>query len=181
MKSFFRELLLTLILAFVIFFLLQTTIQTFVVIGSSMEPNLHEEERLVISKVVYHLHEPERGDIIVFHPPNGQKTEYIKRVIALPGEMVEIKSGAVYINGSKLNEPYIKEVPRYSFHEREIPEGEYFVLGDNRNNSNDSHNDWTVPHQSITGKAWLSIWPPNKWGVIANYSLQEQLAGLVNN
>ena len=181
MKSFFREFLLTLILALVIFFLLQTTVQTFVVVGSSMEPNLYEEERLVVNKVVYRLHEPERGDVIVFLPPNGHRPEYIKRVIGLPSETIEIKSGAVYINGSKLNESYIKEMPKYNLSQRKIPEDKYFVLGDNRNNSNDSHNDWTVPRQNIVGKAWLAIWPPNTWGVVPNFSLPEQLAGLKNN
>jgi signal peptidase I len=181
MKAFFREISVTLILAIVIFLLLQTTVQSFIVVGSSMEPNLQEGERLLVSKVVYNLHEPQRGDIVVFHPPKSQRVDFIKRIIALPGETVEVKDGVVYINGHQLHETYIKQLPKYTLRERKVPENEYFVLGDNRNNSNDSHNGWTVPRQKVIGKAWLSLWPPNKWGVIANYSLPDQLVSLTNN
>ncbi len=167
MKSFLREIFITLILAIVIFFLLQTTVQSFIIIGSSMKPSLQQGDRLLISKVVYSLHDPERGDIIVFESPNRQ-SDYIKRVIALPGETVEVKQGTVYINGHQLDEPYIKEAPRYTLSQRKIPKNEYFVLGDNRNNSNDSHNGWTVPQKEIIGEAWLSIWPPSEWRVVPN-------------
>ncbi len=173
MKAFLRELLLTLILAIVIFLLLQTTVQSFVVVGSSMKPNFQEGERLVINKVVYKLHEPERGDVIVFHPPNNRQADYIKRIIALPGETVEVNGGVVYINGYPLDELYkVKELPKYTLTERKVPENDYFVLGDNRNNSNDSHNGWTVPQQNIIGKAWLLIWPPGEWGIVPDYSLE---------
>jgi signal peptidase I len=177
---FLRELLITLILAIAIFFLLQTTVQTYVVVGSSMEPNFQEDERLIISKVVYHLHEPARGDVIVFRPPNNQEVDYIKRIIASPGDTVKVENGAVYVNGQKLNEPYIKDLPKYDMSERKVPQNEYFVLGDNRNNSNDSHNNWTVPRQSIIGKAWLTIWPPSEWGGVDHYPLPEESGGLVN-
>ena len=175
MKTFLREILVTLILAIVIFFALQATVQSFIVIGNSMEPGLHEGQRLLINKVVYSFHEPERGDIIVFHPPNNSQVDYIKRIIALPGDTIEVKEGAVYVNGSRLNEPYIKDSPEYSIHDETVPADKYFVLGDNRNNSNDSHNGWVVSRQKIIGKAWLSIWPPDEWGLVPNYSLQEQL------
>ena len=181
MKTFFREILLTLILAIIIFSLLQVTVQSFIVVGSSMDPNLQEGERLLINKVVYNLHEPERGDVIVFRPPNNQHGDYIKRIIALTGETVEIKQGVVYINGHQLNEPYISNLPKYSLSKQKIPANEFFVLGDNRNNSNDSHNGWTVPRENITGKAWLAIWPPTEWGVITNYSSPEQVASAMNN
>ena len=176
MRTFLREVLITLILALVIFLLLHATVQSFVVVGSSMEPNFQDGERLVTNKLVYKLHQPERGEVIVFHPPNNQRADYIKRIIALPSDSVEVKNGAVYINGTKLNESYIKEPPAYTLTERKIPENEYFVLGDNRNNSNDSHNGWTVPRQNIIGKAWLTFWPPKEWGLVHHYSLQEQLA-----
>ncbi len=175
MKTFLREILVTLILAIVIFFTLQATVQSFIVVGSSMEPGLHAGQRLLINKVVYSFHEPERGDIIVFHPPDNRQVDYIKRIIALPGDTVEVKEETIYVNGSQLNEPYIKEPPKYTIHEQKIAGSEYFVLGDNRNNSNDSHNGWTVTRQKIIGKAWLSIWPPNEWGLVPNYPLQEQL------
>ena len=176
MKTFLREILVTLILAIVIFFALQATVQSFVVVGNSMEPSLQAGQRLLINKVIYAFHEPEKGDIIVFHPPDNQQADYIKRIIALPGDTIEVKQEAIYVNGSKLYEPYIKEPPKYTIREEKIPESKYFVLGDNRNNSNDSHNGWVATRQKIIGKAWLSIWPPNKWGLVPNYSLQEQLA-----
>ena len=93
MKSFLREVLLTLALALVIFFALQTTVQAYDVIGSSMEPNLHYRDRLIVNKVVYHLHEPERGDIVILRPPNRPKDAIplVKRIIALPGETIEVK------------------------------------------------------------------------------------------
>ncbi len=182
MRRFLREFLLTIGLAIVIFLLLQTTVQSFVVVGSSMEPNLEEKERLLINKVVYRLHEPERGDIIVFRPPGNKRADYVKRIIALPGETVAVSDGRVYINGSPLDEAYeVKELPRYTLAEQRVPEDEYFVLGDNRNNSNDSHNGWTVPGENIVGKAWLAIWPPGSWGVVANHSAAGQLAGLAGN
>ncbi|MDH5695095.1 MAG: signal peptidase I [Dehalococcoidia bacterium] len=175
MKTFSREILVPLILAVAIFFLLRATVQSFVVVECCMEPNFESGERLLVNKVVYHFREPERGDVIILHPPLNPEAVYIKRIIALSGDTVEIKMGAVYINGSKLNEPYIKEPPSYTFPQEKIPKNEYFVLGDNRNNANDSHKGWTVPRQNIIGKAWLSFWPPSEWGLVANYSLEEQL------
>jgi len=142
-----------------------------------MEPGFEEGQRLLINKVVYKFYEPERGDVIVFHPTNNRRADYIKRIIALPNESVEIKDGEVYIhqNGkvSVLAEPYIKEPPSRDFRGDIIPEDEYFVLGDNRNNSNDSRNGWTVRRQNIIGKAWLKIWPPGEWGLVPNYPLEE--------
>ena len=180
MKTFLREILLTLIMAIVIFLTLQATVQSFIIVGSSMQPNFQEGERLIINKLVYKLHQPERGEVIVFHPPNNQQADYIKRVIALPGETVEVKNGVVYINDRPLDEPYqLNGSPQYTFPELRVPSNEYFVLGDNRNNSNDSHNGWTVPRKNIIGKAWLSFWPPKEWGLTAHYPLQEQLASSI--
>lgn len=176
MRSFLHDILTTLILAAVIFFGLQFTIEHSVVISSSMMPSLQVNQHLIINKVVYRFHEPERGDIIVFHPTNGQPGDYIKRIIGLPGESVEIREGIVYIHkkdGSvlPLDEPYITERAKRPFEGDIIPENEYFVLGDNRNNSSDSRSGWTVPRQKIVGKAWLSIWPRDRWGLAPNYSL----------
>jgi len=176
MKRFFREILALIITAVVIFVLLQTAIQSFVVVGASMEPTFEEGQRLMVNKAVYRLREPQRGEVIVFHPPNNQSPDYIKRIIALPGDTVEIKEGVIYINDSEINEPYIKEPPSYTHRQQEILENEYFVLGDNRNNSNDSHNGWVVEREDIIGKAWISMWPPSQWGLVAHYPLQEQLA-----
>jgi len=179
MRPLFREILTILVLAIVIFLLLQFTIQTSVVKYSSMEPTLNTNQWLVINKISYHFGEPDRGDVIIFRPPNNQNpkaTPFIKRIIGIPGDTVEVKEDGVYVNGSPLDEPYIKESPTYILPQQNIPENHYFVLGDNRNNSNDSHHGWTVPRQNIIGKAWLSIWPLDKWGLVANYLPPEQLA-----
>ncbi len=160
--------------------MLQTTVQKSSVIGYSMEPSFQNKQQLLINKVVYYFNEPERGDVVILHPPSpysSKTTPFIKRIIALPGDTVAVKNGAVYVNGSKLDEPYIKEPPAYTFQPKKIPENEYFVLGDNRNNTSDSHNGWTVPRQNIIGKAWLSIWPPSEWALVPSYSLNEQLTG----
>ena len=177
MRPLFRDILITLALAAAIFFLLHITLQSFVVVERCMEPNFQEGERLLVNKVVYHFHDPERGDVIILHPPFDPELVYIKRIIALPRETVEIKDGAVYVNGTKLDEKdYIKEPPAYTFPLTEIPEGEYFVLCDNRNNANDSHKWGTVPRENIIGKAWLSFWPLSEWGLVPRYPLEEQLA-----
>jgi signal peptidase I len=143
-----------------------------------MEPSLQDGQQLLINKVVYYFHKPERGDVIILHPPppySPKELPFIKRIIALPGDTIEVKNGAVYVNGLKLDEPYIKEPPTYNLPPKKIPENEYFVLGDNRNNTSDSHNGWTVPRQNIIGKAWLSIWPLSEWGLVQNYPLNKQL------
>ncbi len=169
MKSFVRQALTTIGLAVVVFLALQITIQSSVVVGSSMEPSFEPGQRLVINKLAYRFSDPQRGDVIIFHPPTNGSVDYIKRVIAVPGDTVEIKSGKVYVNGEMLPEPYIADPPMYNL-KREIPDGYYFVLGDNRNNSNDSHTGWLLPRENIIGKAWLSIWPPGDWGVVPSYS-----------
>lgn len=176
MKTFARELIITIVLALVIFLGARLTIQTFVVLMTSMEPNFHEGQRLVVNKAVYFFGEPQRGDVVVFDAPNRASEDFIKRIIGLPGDKVAIINGNVYINDVALDEPYIMESPSYTMTEKEIPEDMYFVLGDNRNHSNDSHNDWLVPRDSIIGKAWLSTWPPDDWGTVLNYPLNEQLA-----
>jgi signal peptidase I len=175
MSRILRDILITLALAVAIFFLLHLTLQSFVIVEHCMEPNLHEGERLLVNKVVYHFHDPERGDVIILDPPFETDEVYIKRIIGLPGDTVEVKDGAVYINGTKLDEPYIKEPPSYTFPLTEIPEDEYFVLGDNRNNANDSHRWGTVPSENIIGKVWLIFWPFSEWGVVKHYPLEEQL------
>ena len=177
LKPVVREVLVTLAIALVIFFLIQTTIQSSVVLYSSMEPNLHEGQRIIISKIVYWFHEPERGDIIVFPNPNNPDEEYIKRIIGLPGETVEIKDGVIYIHKTGGNtlvldeSEYINEPANSYYMSDVIPGDNYFVLGDNRNNSYDSRRDWTVPRDEIVGKAWLSIWPLSDWGLVANFAL----------
>ena len=179
LKTFFIEVLVTLALALVIFFIIQSVIQSSVVLYNSMEPNLHEGQRIIISKIVYNFHEPERGDIIIFPNPNDPQEEYIKRIIGLPGEKVVITDGVVYIHQAggnilELDESdYITDPAESDFKGIVIPEDEYFVMGDNRNNSYDSRRGWTVLRDEIVGKAWLSIWPQPEWGLVANHSFAE--------
>ena len=175
MKAFFREFLITIVIAAVIALAWNATFQTFVIFMTSMMPTFQEGQRLLVNKASYFFSEPERGDVVIFD--SGQNGDYIKRIIALPGDNVEIKEEAVYINGSRLDEPYIKSPPSYTIAEREIPDNMYFVLGDNRNNSDDSHHGWLVARGNIIGKAWLSIWPIDRWDTSLDYPLQEQLTG----
>jgi signal peptidase I len=176
MKTILREVVITIILALIIFFAARATIQTFVVVMSSMEPSFYEGQRLVVNKAIYFFGEPERGDVVIFRDPNGQQDDFIKRVIAIPGDTIEVKNGAVFVNDVKLDEPYIKNPPNYTLAKQEVPENNYFVLGDNRNHSNDSHRGWLLPRENLIGKAWLSTWPPSDWGVVPDYHLEEQLA-----
>jgi len=169
MKHAVREIITTIIVGVVIFILLQTTVQSFIVIGSSMKPSFEPGQRLLVSKISYRTGEPQRGDVIVFRPPNNDNTDYIKRVIGLPGDTVKVDDMTVYVNGVALDEPYINSAPQYYVRVKEVPEDSYFVLGDNRNNSNDSHNGWFAEDDAVVGKAWVSVWPPDMWGVIQHY------------
>jgi signal peptidase I len=174
MKGFLKELLITLGLAVGIFLVMQTTIQSSIVIGSSMQPGLENGQRLIINKAVYHFKSPSRGEVVIFVAPTSYEQDYIKRVIGLPGDEIQIKANeGVYVNGVKLDEPYISALPRYNYGPTVVPADNYFVLGDNRNNSNDSHTGWTVPRSSFVGQAWLSIWPFSEWGVIKSYPIAE--------
>lgn len=167
-----REMLITLTLALAMFLVLQLTIQSSVVVGSSMQPNLQDGQRLVVSKAAYFLSTPQRGDVVIFRSPGNTRTEFIKRVIGLPGDTVAVQDGTVLVNGKALDEPYIASQPRYTLNPQTVPDDSYFVLGDNRNNSNDSHMGWTVPRQNIVGKGWLSIWPPADWGTIKRQPIE---------
>jgi signal peptidase I len=174
MRDFFRDIIITVILAVVIFFALQFAFGNFVVIGASMQPSFSEGERVVVNKLAYKLGEPEMGDVIVFLPPDGMDEDLIKRIIGLPGDIVEVRNGVVYVNNLPLDELYIKNPPSYTYSVEVVPEGQYWVLGDNRNNSNDSHTGWTVPREDIIGKAWLIIWPPDRWRVVPDYFPDEE-------
>jgi signal peptidase I len=134
----------------------------------SMEPTLEINDRLLVDKVSYRFHEPMRGDMIVFNPPAALETQmkdaFIKRIIAVPGETVEVKSGTVYINQKPIVEPYIKEKPDYEMAAIVVPADQFFVLGDNRNNSYDSHYWGFVPREKIIGRAMVRTWPMNRIG-----------------
>jgi signal peptidase I len=170
-----REVGITILIAVAVFAALQLSVQSYTVVMSSMEPNIHNGECIVVNKATYRSSDPQRGDVMVFDPPFDSPRPFIKRVIGMPGDIVEVKDNKVFINGIPLDEEYIMAPPNYEMTVKEIPEGEYFVLGDNRNNSNDSHNSWTVSRDDVIGKAWFAYWPPSTWGVIDHYSYPELL------
>jgi len=160
-----RELVETLILTLVTYFLIRTFVfETYRVVGQSMMPTLEEDQRLIVSKLSYRLHEPQRGDIIVFYDPFDGDRNLIKRIIGLPGELLEIKQGQVYIDGQPLAEPYIPHAGSYSHPSTIIPEGQYFVMGDNRTNSSDSRSWGTLDSAEVVGKAAFTYWPLKLWG-----------------
>ncbi|MFW6115578.1 MAG: signal peptidase I [Chloroflexota bacterium] len=164
-RSLLRELVETALLALIVFLVLNTLTGRFQVRGSSMEPTLQNGQYLVISKLAYWLGPPERGDIVVFHPPTGVSDDYIKRIVGLPGEQIRIEGGEIRVDGVLLEEGYVIEQGPYSGTWK-LGAQEYFVLGDNRGNSSDSHTWGTLPRENIIGKAWLSYWPPEAWGLI---------------
>lgn len=138
--------------------------------GNSMEPSLHDGEFVVVNRLAYRLGAPERGDIVVFHPPFDPERRFIKRIIGLPGDMIQVLDGTVYVNGESLNEPYILASPLYNG-EWNVGADEVFVLGDNRNNSNDSQNWGAVSRDQVIGKAVVVYWPLTEIGMIPHYDL----------
>jgi signal peptidase I len=165
----FIETAIVVLFAIILFVGLRITIQSYIVYGPSMQPNYWEDEWIIVNKLDYKFNAPQTGDIIVFTPPIASSKPFIKRIIGLPGETVQIKSGVVYVHkvdGSvvKMDEPYIKEPFYTDYNSGVIPADSYFVMGDNRNNSTDSRYGWFVSKDKIIGKAWLSIWPPHLWG-----------------
>lgn len=164
-----RELLDLIVLVGAIYALVNLSTVRFVVRGASMEPTFRDDQLLLVSRLNYLLAEPQRGDIIVFHYPNAPTEDYIKRIIGLPGETVEFIDQEVYIDGVKLNEPYIKEpcMP-YSCPDKkwQLGDDEYFVMGDNRNRSSDSRSFNAVKRKFIVGEVIIRYWPPSDWGIV---------------
>jgi signal peptidase I len=167
----FRDIIAPVLLGLAVFALFHITLGSFKVYGTSMLPSIEEGEYIMVSKVAYFFGEPHRGDIIVFDSPQDLKSDLIKRIIGLPGDTVEIRDDKVSVNGTTLAEPYTLDPPHYLMLPEEIPPDHYFVLGDNRNNSSDSHRGWTVPRQNIVGKAWVTYWPPYRWRLMPNYKI----------
>ena len=186
-KTLIWEVAQTVLLTVAIFLSVRLVVQNFRVEGASMDPTLKSGQFLLINKVTYAHTDgtpldivatsrgvgthylfggPTRGDIIVFRSPGSSDKDFIKRVIGLPGERVKIQDGRVFINGTLLDEPYITHRATYDLDEKRVPNDSFFVLGDNRPNSSDSHLGWFVTADSIIGRAWVSYWPPGLWGVI---------------
>lgn len=194
MRGLLSEMLQTVALTLVIFLGVRAVVQNFRVEGASMEPTLQPDQYLLINKAAYfHVEKtpfeslplpvvrqgelafpfggPRRGDIVVFRAPLQPDKDFIKRVIGLPGDRVLIRGGRVSVNGKPLEESYVRFSATYNFpvsgQPYVVPQDSYFVLGDNRPNSSDSHLGWTVPAGNLIGRAWVSYWPPAELGIVA--------------
>jgi signal peptidase I len=166
------EFLETLLIALVLFVIINAATARILVQSISMQPNLKEGDLVLVNRLVYNFSEPKRGDVIVFQNPiNPEDVPYIKRIIGLPGDTVLIDQGKVMINGQLLSEPYLS-VTTQRGGEFTIPEGEYFVMGDNRNNSSDSRAWGNVPAEHIIGRAEAIYWPPQDWQILNQYLAQ---------
>ena len=190
MSSIVREFLEAIVLALVVFLVIQTSVQNFKVEGSSMQPTLEGGQYLLVNKLVYFridkerlsriipfwrvdnseqsfaVHPPERGEVVVFRFPKDPSRDFVKRVIGVPGESVEIRNGTVFVNGQALDEPYLTSHDRSDMGQIFLRDGQYFVLGDNRSGSNDSRNWGPVPEENFLGKVWIIYWPLSRWGVL---------------
>lgn len=161
-----REVLETVVPAILIALLINVFVgQATRVEGQSMEPNLHSDQRLVVEKLSYRFHAPQRFDVVVVKVPSQGNELLIKRVVGLPGETVEIVDGRVYISGEALDEPFLEGQTRPGRHGRVVvPPLHIYVMGDNRDHSNDSRTFGPVPIDNVVGRAWMSYWPPQDIG-----------------
>jgi signal peptidase I len=192
-KQFFLDLIETLLLAVILYLGINAISARVRVDGFSMNPTLQDGEYVLVSKLSYKLGEPQHGDIIVFKFPGGTEPslsslqrvvcffrpnlneclgpqDLIKRIVGLPGDVVDVSNGIVSVNGQALTEPYIAAAPVYRGH-WEVPAGHLFVLGDNRNDSSDSHSWGLLPVGNVIGKALLIYWPPPEWNMINHFNL----------
>lgn len=166
LRRFVIDVLETVILSLVLFLGINAISARIRVESISMQPTLYAGDFVIVNKIAYKLGEPNRGDVIVFHfPPDPSREPYIKRVIGLPGDDVAVAGGVVYINDIAMREPYIKSPPNYE-DSWEVPPDHLFVLGDNRNNSSDSHSWGMVPLDYVIGKAEVVYWPPSEWRLL---------------
>ena len=164
-RSWFRDILIAIATAL---FIVLFVIQPVKVEGTSMQPRLVDQERIFVNRFLYKFSSISRGDVVVFWYPRDRSKSFIKRVVGIPGDEIEIRRGSVYVNGRKVDEPYLKpEFRDYASYRREVvPEGRYFVLGDHRNSSNDSRSWGFVPRQLIYGKAVFRSWPIGRLGSV---------------
>ena len=184
-------------LALAMFLLVRTGMQNFVVDGDSMSPTFHNGEMVIVNKLAYRTFDvswlpwtdedewspfgpgtPQPGDVVVFHFPQSPDRDFIKRVIATAGQTVEIADGTVWIDGVPVDEPYIEAAPEYRFGPETVPEGYAFVLGDNRNNSYDSHSWGMLDLAQMVGRAEFRYWPPGEIGRVGHDAAQAQSAAV---
>lgn len=173
-KASIGQVVLAVIIILVVFAAVQFTMQTFRVEGKSMLPSFSDGEYIVVNKLTYRFSSPQRGDVVVFHNPQMPERLYIKRIVGLPGDTVEIRGGDIYINGSLLEETPDFAAILYENYSVTVPEDRYFVIGDNRVATSGSHTFGLVPRRSIIGKTWISYWPPRDWGLSPSYAAAAQ-------
>lgn len=164
-KRFALDILETLVLAVVLYFGINAVSARVRVDGFSMRPTLQDGEYILVNKLAYKFSEPVRGDIVVFVFPVNPEEDLIKRIIGVPGDTITIQDGMLTVNGVVVDEPYINAPPAYNG-TWQVPKGELFVLGDNRNDSRDSHQWGLLPIENVIGRAVLIYWPPEEWQVI---------------
>lgn len=166
LRRFLLDMIETLLLSLALFSVINAISARIRIESISMQPTLYAGDFVIVNKLAYKLGHPSRGDVIIFrYPPDPQREPYIKRVIGLPGDLVRIADGKVYVNDTLLEEPYISASPAYEGSWR-VPEGALFVLGDNRNSSSDSHQWGMVPLENVIGKAVVVYWPPTAWKLL---------------
>src|SRR5919202_6445715 len=160
----FLEFLIILLVTFALVFgfVRPFVVEAFYIPSESMVPTLEISDRVFVNKFIYRFHEPERGDIVVFRSAEGGEEDLIKRVVGVPGDQVEVRDGALFVNGERQEEPYVnREFPDDSFYgPTTVPQGKVFVMGDNRSNSRDSRFFGPLPIENIEGEAFVIFWPP---------------------
>jgi len=164
-----REIVETIALTLIIFLVIRFAIQSYRVSGVSMQPGLQTNEYVLVNKIAYLFHPPERGDVIVFHFPLDTSQDFIKRVIGLPGDTITYNSSMVQVDGVVLNEPYISQASNPDAKTIKVPANDFFVMGDNRPASDDSRDWGFVPKEDLVGKAVLVYWPFSNWELINTY------------
>lgn len=171
-----REIIETITLTLLMFLVIRFAIQNFRVDGMSMEPTLHNQEYIIVNKAAYLFHAPDRGDVIVFEYPLNPQVDYVKRIIAIPGDVISVVGQKVTVDGVTLRELYINPTdpfnPFLPIYNRVVPSNDYFVMGDNRGNSSDSRQWGFVPRSNIIGRATFVYWPFNEgnFGLLPDYS-----------
>lgn len=177
-SGFVREIVETVVLTILIFVVVRFAVQSYYVDGISMEPTLHNTEHIMVNKLVYLFHAPQRGDIIVFAAPPNPSQDYVKRIVGLPGDIITVKNTTVIVDGVTLNETYVAPQNQgnpYAYKPLTnivVPANDYFVLGDNRAVSSDSRDWGFVPRGNIVGEAAFVYWPfnANNLGLLPNVS-----------
>jgi signal peptidase I len=170
-NSLWRDVIEILLLIVTIYTLVNLATARAVVEGASMQPNFYTGQLVIVNRFAYYFSEPQRGDVIVLHDPQDPAQDFIKRVVGLPGEVVQIKEGRVYVNGTRTEEPYIARFCTSGCDGYwSLDSEQYFVLGDNRPNSHDSHSFGPIDRKLIVGKAWIRYWPPPDIGLIPGQS-----------